>query len=160
MFDCSDALTEEAHRRMLKSCASLGMRRADAEDVTQEVWIWLLGSRALDPHRLRSPWLEAVTRNFVRRHWRESFRRRRREQRWQELLMQGRAPIDRDRSLEARRVLKELNRRLSGKDKRVLSLVRLGFTFGEASVIVGVPRGSRHRIYRRLVRYGQSVVAA
>jgi hypothetical protein len=42
VLGCSDALIEAAHRRMLRSCATVGVHGADADDVAQQVWLWHL----------------------------------------------------------------------------------------------------------------------
>ena len=160
MLDWSDSLVKCAHRRMLRSCATLGVHGADADDVAQQVWLWLLRLPDRGVNRLDTPWLEAVTRNFVRRRRREELRRQSRERRWLESTAQVRSEPDRERILERKWLLRRMAERLSSGDRDILSLIRLGFTFAEAAAKAGVPRGSRGRVHQRLVRCGRSLVAA
>ena len=44
---------------------------------------------------------------------------------------------------------------LAEQDKDVLALIRVGLTFAEAFAALGIGRGSRYRIYQRLVRCGR-----
>src|SRR5215470_358438 len=59
-------------------CVLTGLSDHESEDVAQDVILWFLRNRA----RLgqpSTPWLKAVTRNFIRRHWRAERIRRMRE---------------------------------------------------------------------------------
>ncbi len=131
---------------------------SEAEGVAQEVWLWLL--RLGTPSaKIDTPWLEAVVRHFVLRRRREAARRWHRERRWAESMTQRCEP-DRDRSLDGAALLRRMEEALAGKDRRVLDLIRLGFTFAEATAALGIPRGSRDRVYRRLVSCGRNLSAA
>ena len=60
-------------RRITRACFHASLASADAEDVAQDIWEWLLrtGNVALAQE---IPWLGAVAQNYIKRFWRRSFR--------------------------------------------------------------------------------------
>lgn len=148
----SDTKAEEgpsltaAHDRILHVCSRAHLPATDAQDVAQDVWLWLIESgRSAEAASL--PWLGGVAVNFVRRHWRARSRRIERE---------SRATDDRAGSVdfETRLSFDEMERRLPDREAQLLRLLRRGASFSEASKLLRIPRGShdyyRKRLYARL----------
>jgi DNA-directed RNA polymerase specialized sigma24 family protein len=145
--DAPGASHAAAQERILRICNLARLPASDAQDVAQDVWLWLLESgRSAQADSL--PWLGGVTVNFVRRYWRASCRRAARESRG----LAGRGPDAID--FETRLSLDEMERRLPELEANLLHLLRLGASFSEASQRLRIPRGShdyyRKRLYGRL----------
>ena len=120
----------------------------DLDDMTQDVWVWLL--RVGPPARITRPWIRAVVRNFVLRYRRRAGRIAAREL---TLPIEVRASEEPDRGgfSAIRMTLDEVSRRLPGRERAVLRLVRRGFSFPEAADRAGIPRGSRQHVRMRLL---------
>jgi DNA-directed RNA polymerase specialized sigma24 family protein len=136
-----------AHARILRVCSRARLPATDAQDVAQDVWLWLIESgRSAEAASL--PWLGGVAVNFVRRHWRARYRRIERESR--ALAGRGSESVD----FETRLSFDEMERRLPEREAQLLRLLRLGASFSEASNRLRIPRGShdyyRKRLYTRL----------
>ena len=99
--------TEEAaadiYSQILRVCVKAGLGRAEAEDIAQDIWTWLLrsGSPSL---ALTAPWLSAVAQNYVLRFRRRAGRLRAREGVAIDAIPEPGCPGD-ARRLEAREVL-------------------------------------------------------
>jgi DNA-directed RNA polymerase specialized sigma24 family protein len=120
----------------------------DADDVSQEIFLWLLRNRYI-VDLVAMPWLEAVTRNFVLRHRaRRALRTRREGEASRERAQNcGRAEFA---ALEARLALDQLEPSLSDFELRVVRDVRRGESLAKAVTNQGVPRGSRDWVRKRL----------
>ncbi|MGH7490202.1 MAG: hypothetical protein ACREMY_32035, partial [bacterium] len=59
--------------RIVASCVQAGLSRPDAEDVAQDVWIWLVESNNLAMITL-APWLSSVLDNFLKRFFRRRWK--------------------------------------------------------------------------------------
>jgi DNA-directed RNA polymerase specialized sigma24 family protein len=132
---------------ILRVCRRAHLPAPDAQDLAQDVWLWLIESgRSAEAASL--PWLGGVAVNFVRRHWRARSRRIERESRG--LAGRGSESVD----FETRLSLDEMERRLPEREAKLLRLLRLGASFSEASNRLRIPRGShdyyRKRLYTRL----------
>jgi len=149
----ADAFASAAYARILRVCSFARLPAADAEDIAQDIWVWLIETgrspEAVSPH-----WLAGVAINYVRRHWRARSRRLARES------SAGSGPhlgID----LETRISFDEIERGLPGLESSLLRLLRGGATFAEASRRLRIPRGSsdyyRKLLYRHIsLRLGTS----
>jgi DNA-directed RNA polymerase specialized sigma24 family protein len=129
---------EGAYAAICQECLLAGLVRLDAEDVAQEVFLWILRNRPF----LGLPathWLEAVTWNFIRRFRRDRARRALRELRASETQN---SKFDTRDFLERTLSLDQLERRLPKMEADVLRLVREGSTFVEAAKDLKIPRGS------------------
>ena len=129
------------------ACASAGLSPSDGQDVAQDVWLWLLRANQV---RLASEkqWLRAVTQHFIHRSYRKLSRLRLREG---TALSDEFGIADQIQRIEAGEVLDRLSRVLPEKERRVLTLIRKGYTIAEAARALKIPRGSRAYFGGRLV---------
>ena len=142
----------EAYARVLRVCAFAGLTASDAEDVAQDLFLWLIRDKLL-PTVVAVPWLEIVAQNFIHRHWRS---RRVRKQR--ESLASAEAAVfargdGGTEAVEVRLSLDRIERTVPLVEVKLLHLVRRGRSFAEAVRVLGIPRGSRSFFRRRLVAH-------
>ena len=136
-----------AYSCIRKECLLRGLSRCDADDTAQDVFLWLLRNR-LQLGDLAMPWLRAVTKNFILRQARAQKVRSMRES---EAAEGFDSSEDATRATEIRLSLDRIERRLPDVEARLLRLVRQGNTFVEAVARLGIPRGSRSFLRKRLV---------
>jgi hypothetical protein len=146
-FSSSDeplaAFAPAAYARILRICHFEKLPTSDAEDVAQDIWVWLIESgRAAEAASPR--WLAAVTINYVRRRRRDRWRRTAREN-----DAAGR-PGTESMDVETRLSFDEMEQRLPRLEANLFRLVREGATFAEASRRLRIPRGSSD-YYRKLL---------
>jgi DNA-directed RNA polymerase specialized sigma24 family protein len=136
-----DGWIRESYSRILASCAYAGLPAADAEDVAQDICVWLLQQRALIP-AVSMPWLSAVARNFILRYRRRSYRHGLREGRF---LDDGPDPRSSqgEADLEINELFEKTAALLPDVERRLLRLIRNGYTLAESARILKIPRGSR-----------------
>jgi DNA-directed RNA polymerase specialized sigma24 family protein len=138
-----------AYTRILKSCLCAGLAPSEADDIAQDIWLWLLreGRLARD---VSMPWLSAVARNFILRYRRRKYRRRALEgcalDGYPEPLTPEVLP-----ELEADDLLDRVAVALSKTERQMLALIRSGYSLAEAARLLGIPRGSRPYHQGRLV---------
>jgi DNA-directed RNA polymerase specialized sigma24 family protein len=138
-----------SYSRILKCCLCAGLAPSEADDIAQDIWLWLL--RGGRPAReVSMPWLAAVARNFILRYRRRKYRRSTLEgysldafpePRTQEVLPE----------LEAGDLLDRVAAAISESERRMLALIRSGHSLAEAARLLGIPRGSRAYCQGRLV---------
>ncbi len=135
--------------RILTSCVFAGLAPADAEDVAQDIWVWLLkqGAPAL---AVSMPWLSAVARNFILRYRRRSYRLRLREGR---PLHDGPDPrsSQEEADLETNELFEKTAALLPEIERRLLCLIRNGYTLAESARILRIPRGSRAHHHAQVI---------
>src|SRR5438445_11018243 len=72
----SEAYPEEpvrvSHVRMTKACLCAGLSLRDAEDVAQDIWMWMIRT-GVPIASVATPWLTRVIHNYVLRHRRRSY---------------------------------------------------------------------------------------
>ena len=138
----------DAYLCIRRICATSGLSPSDADDIAQEILLWLLRNR--DSVRvLTMSWLRGVARNFIRRH-----NRARAVRICRELTASREAEVlfgDVDESLELRLSLDRLEETLPPTEAELLRRVRDGFTFAQAVANLGIPRGSRSFFRKRLI---------
>ncbi len=148
----------ESYSTILTSCVCAGLRRSEADDVAQDIWLWLLrqGTPALI---LSMPWLSAVARNFILRYRRRSFRQKAREGRSLDAVPEPRTaePL---RELESSELLDRVAAAVPEIEQRLLALIRRGHSLAEASRLLGIPRGSRAYYHQRLITCGRRELRA
>ncbi len=143
----------ESYSRILTSCVCAGLRASEADDVAQDIWLWLL--RQETPALILSmPWLTAVSRNFILRYRRRSFRRNTREGRPLDAAPEPRT-AESLKALEASELLDRVAAAVPEIERRLLALIRRGHSLAEASRLLGIPRGSRAYYHRRLIACGR-----
>jgi DNA-directed RNA polymerase specialized sigma24 family protein len=132
-----------AYARILRICRFERLAISDAEDIAQDIWVWLIESgRSTEATSPR--WLGAVTINYLRRRRRARSRRAARESH------AARRPGAEFVDLETRLSFDEIERSLPRVEANLLRLVRGGSTFAEASRRLNIPRGSSD-YYRKLL---------
>jgi DNA-directed RNA polymerase specialized sigma24 family protein len=136
-----DEWIHASYSRILTSCVCAGLPPPDAEDIAQDIWVWLLrqGTPAL---ALSMPWLSAVARNFILRYRRKSYRHCLREGR---SLDDGSDPRSsrEEADLEINELFEKTAALLPDVERRLLRLIRDGYTLAESARILKMPRGSR-----------------
>jgi len=136
-----------AHARILRICIFAGLPPIDAEDIAQDIWLWLIKTGRWEDARSLS-WLGGVAANFVRRHWRARTRRDSRES--QAAIANSVRRSDGAIDLDTKLSLDEMERALPAVECELLRLVRKGATFAEAARGLGIPRGSQDYFRKRL----------
>lgn len=134
----SDLLTGQ----MLRTCVLAGLTRQDAEDVAQDIWVWLVESNSLAMITL-APWVSAVLENFILR-----FRRRR--WRTNRLFVTSDEPYSdcsasrttEPAATEAKLFLERLAARLPARERRLLENMKAGDRLSEAARRAGIVHGS------------------
>lgn len=142
--------------RITRACIHAGLAPADAEDVAQDIWEWLLRTGNVSLAQ-EIPWLGAVAQNYIRRFWRRSFRRSIRER--AALVSAGQARFDEPaKGLESKEVLDRLSAALPDRERKLLTLIRSGYSLAEAARALKIPRGSRSYYGDRLIDYARREV--
>ncbi len=134
-----------SYSRILKCCRCSGLSPSEADDIAQEIWLWLLRERRLSPG-VSMPWFAAVTRNFILRYRRRQYRRS---------VVEGcsldECPEPRTcevlADLEVGELLDRVSAALSEIERRMLALIRGGHSLPESARLLGIPQGS-HAYYR------------
>ena len=147
-----DSGIPEAYVRILRVCQAAGMSPSDAQDVAQDVFLWLLLHPDL-PAPTELKWLGVVVQNFIRRHWQAKKVRVARES-----LAHAEAAVfaredDGAATVNARLSLDRIEGRLPEVEARLLRTVRSGSSFAEAVKDQGIPRGSRTFFRKRLIAH-------
>jgi DNA-directed RNA polymerase specialized sigma24 family protein len=139
--------------QIARACRHAGLRSPDAEDVAQDVWEWLLRTNNLALAQ-QIPWVGAVAQNFIRRFWRRSHRRSQREG---ASLVSAMEPRSREPALglEGKEVLDRISTALPDRERKLLTLIRCGYTLAEAARVLRIPRGSRAYHGGRLIEYAR-----
>jgi DNA-directed RNA polymerase specialized sigma24 family protein len=139
--------------RIFQACRYAGLGTSDSEDIAQEIWAWLLrgGDLLL---ALRADWMSAVTRNFILRYWRRRYRHTLREGASLEATREPEVvPCDPER--QRSEVLDRMSAQLPHTERRLLLLIRRGYTLVEAADALRIPRGSRAYFKQKLILYGR-----
>lgn len=146
----SEVLTQ-AYRRIRRACLLAGLARADADDLAQDLLLWLVETGRLDAASIL-PWVGAAAQNFIKRYWRERWVRRTRE---------SSAALELERTerrqtgtgVDLKVSLDRLERRLPAVEAELLRLVRGGASFAEATRVLHIPRGSLTFLRNRLIQH-------
>jgi DNA-directed RNA polymerase specialized sigma24 family protein len=143
----------ESYTRILTCCIYAGLRASEADDVAQDIWLWLLrqGTPALI---VSMPWLSSVARNFILRYRRRSSRQKTREGRRLDAAPEPRTSETLP-ELEASELLDHIAAAVPEIERRLLALIRRGYSLAEASRLLGIPRGSRAYYHKRLITCGR-----
>jgi len=135
--------------RVLRMCLSRGISRAQADDVVQDVWLWL--ARSGWPRLALSPgWIVAVAWNFVLRDRRRTYSLRRREEPGLHAVEEPSFLPDHT-GFENEDILNWIERSLPDIEKKLLALIRRGNTFACAAAALHIPRGSRSYHLHRII---------
>lgn len=143
-----------AHRALIvRTCQYAGLSAADADDVAQDLCEWLIRT-GVPVAAVTAAWLKGAVRNYVLRFRRRSSCRRAREGRpldsTPEPESQPILPI-----LESNELLDQVAAVLPKTERRMLALIRQGYTIADAGRKLGIPAGSRDFYKGRLVAYAR-----
>jgi DNA-directed RNA polymerase specialized sigma24 family protein len=145
----SETAVAQISSRAITLCVAFGLTAADAQDVAQDVCLWLLRN-GCPTLATTGPWLGAVVHNYVLRHRRRSGRRNAREgTRLDEVAEPGTDPDT--AAFETNEILDRVAPLLPETERRLLALLRGGSTLAQAARALGIPRGSRDYYGKRLV---------
>jgi DNA-directed RNA polymerase specialized sigma24 family protein len=139
----------QIYAQVVRLCVLAGLSLPEAQDLAQDIWVWLLrnGSPVL---ALTAPWLASVVHNFVMR-----YRRRKNRRGFREGLALDRVPepqtSEHSRRIESNELLDRVAAVLPETERRLLALVRGGYTLAEAARLLKIPRGSRSYFGGRLI---------
>jgi len=100
------------------------------------------------------PWLSAVARNFILRYRRRTYRRSLREGRTLENAPEPQSWKEAE-GLEVNELLDQVASHVNEMERRVLELIRKGYSLAEAARILKIPRGSRAYYHQRLIECGR-----
>ena len=126
----------EVFVRVLRACDHQGLQRADAEDLAQDLFLWIIAHPERAP-LLTGAGLGSAIRIYLLRYRRRTHTRRMRE-----------AP--RPHADETTVSVGALERLLPGAEARVLKHLKAGATWAEAVAAAGVPPGSRDWLRKRM----------
>ncbi len=155
--DRSEAYPDETIRvsyvQITKACLCAGLSTADAEDLAQDVWEWMIRT-GVPIALIATPWLKAVVHNYVLRFRRRSYCHHFREGQLLEKATepQSSQPLP---VLESNELLDRVAAVLPKRERNLLALVRRGHPFAEAARILGVPRGSCAYYQGQLIAYAR-----
>jgi DNA-directed RNA polymerase specialized sigma24 family protein len=139
--------------QIAKVCLWAGLSPADAEDLAQDVWEWLLRT-GVPIALIATPWLKEVVQNYILRFRRRSHRQGLREG---QPLENAPEPITTpsEKLLESKELLDRVASMLPKRQRDLLALIRRGYSIAEASNRLGIPAGSRAYYQGRLVAYAR-----
>lgn len=141
------------HTQIIRSCVCAGLSPADAEDLAQDIWTWMI--RAGVPVALvASPWLKGVVHNYILRFRRRNYSHWVREGRPLETAAEP-ASWQPGAGVESNELLDRVGSLLPKRERSLLSLIRQGYSLPEASRLLGIPPGSRAYYQGRLVAYAR-----
>lgn len=153
-----EAVLREAYERVVHACDHHGLPRADAEDLAQDFFLWLL----IHPDRaplLTGPCLGGVIRNYLLRYRRRTHRRR----------LHERPAVDPDfdlrgssrpRTDETTISVRALERLLPETEARIIRHLKEGDSWSEAAEAVGIPQGSRDWLRKRIAGHVRTAFTA
>ena len=139
-----------AYARIQHLCVAAGLSSFDADDVAQDVFLWLLRNGPLIALPAM-PWLAAVVRNFIQRYRRERSCRRRVEGISLVDTVEPRAE-EPTAAIESKEILDRVAAALPGTERDLLTLIRSGYTLPQAARALKIPKGSRVYLKGRLVK--------
>jgi DNA-directed RNA polymerase specialized sigma24 family protein len=149
----SDEAVRTSQVQIIRACVGAGLSSADAEDLAQDVWTWIIGV-GVPVEVLATPWLNAVVHNYILRFRRRSGSHREREGQSIETA-QEQACWQPEALLESNELLDNLASLLPTRERSLLALIRRGYTLPEAARRLGIPPGSRAYRQGRLIACAQ-----
>ena len=154
----SSSEVREISARIVALSVAAGLHPVDAEDLSQDVCLWLLraGSPTL---ALCGPWLAAVVRNYVLRYRRQRGRITTREGTTLDDIAEPAAPPERS-AFERGQFLDRMTDLLPQPERQLLRLVRSGLTVVQAARALGIPRGSCDYYRKRLITLARATLDA
>jgi len=142
-----------SYRIIARICLDAGLDNADADDLAQDLWEWLI-RKGVPNSAIATPWLKAAVQNYVLRFRRRSYWQRVREGRSLESAPEPQASALLPR-LECNELIDRIASLLPKTERNLLALLRRGYSNAEAAQILKIPRGSRSYHYSQIVAYAR-----
>lgn len=139
----------DAYARIHCICLAAGVPSIDADDLAQDVFLWLLRNGPLLALPAM-PFLAAVVRNYIKRYRREKGCRIRVEGVPLDETAEP-SSLDSTEDLEKKEILDTVAAALPATERTLLALIRSGLSLAQASNSLGIPKGSRDYYQGRLV---------
>src|SRR5262245_25767865 len=142
-----------SYQLIVKACSCAGLAPADADDLAQDLWEWLIRT-GVPMAVIATPWLQGAVHNYILRFRRRSYWRDSREGRSLEATPEPQSlpplPV-----LESNELLDHVAAVLPKTERSLLALIRRGYSTAEAARMLGIPRGSRTYHQGRLIAYAR-----
>ena len=148
-----DESIRASYQLIVKICRRSGLSAVDADDLAQDLWEWLVRTKA-PLSRIAAPWLKAAVRNYILRFRRRSYFRSAREGRSLETITEPQSQPELP-LLETNDLLDQVATVLPKTERRMLALIRRGYTIADASRMLKIPSGSRDFHKGRIIAYAR-----
>jgi DNA-directed RNA polymerase specialized sigma24 family protein len=149
----SDEAIRVSYVQITTACVCAGLSSADADDLAQDIWMWML--RVGVPIAvIATPWLKAVVHNYILRFRRRDYSHRVREGLPLETVPEP-AVCQPEGEFESNELLDRVAALLPKRERSLLALIRRGYSLPEASRRLGIPAGSRDYYQGRLIAYAR-----
>jgi len=122
----------------------------DADDLAQDLWEWLIRT-GVPMAVIASPWLKGVIHNYILRFRRRSYWRHAHEGRPLEETPEPQS----SQPLESEELLDRVAAALPKRERKLLALIRRGYSMVEAVKLLGIPPGSRAYHQSQLIAYAR-----
>lgn len=149
----SDETIRASYVQITKACLCAGISPADAEDLAQDVWTWMIFV-GVPLAMIATPWLKAVVHNYILRFRRRSHSHHVREGQSLETVPEPMS-CQPETFLESNELLDRVSALLPKRERSLLALIRRGYSLPEASRRLGIAPGSRAYYQGRLVAYAR-----
>jgi DNA-directed RNA polymerase specialized sigma24 family protein len=144
-----DEAIRASYVQIARGCVCAGLSRADSEDLAQDIWAWMIRV-GVPVAVIATPWLKAVVRNYILRFRRRDCSHSVRQRQLLETVPEPAAWQPEGR-LESNELLDRVAALLPKRERRLLALIRKGYSLPEASRLLGIPAGSRQYYQGRLI---------
>ena len=148
-IDPSEHVIRRSYSVIVKCCLGAGLTRTEADDIAQDIWLWLLRDGRLT-EEVAMPWLAVVARNFILRYRRRKFRRSVLEGSSLDVCPEPCA-AEALPTLEAGDLLDRVAAVVAEPERKMLALIRSGHSVTESARLLSIPPGSRAYHQGRLV---------
>jgi DNA-directed RNA polymerase specialized sigma24 family protein len=144
-----DETIRGSYVQITRACVCAGLSPEDAEDLAQDIWAWMIRV-GVPVAVIATPWLTAVVHNYVLRHRRRSYCRQVREGQPLERVPEPKAWQPEAR-LQSNELLDRVASLLPERERKLLGLIRQGYSLPEAAHLLGIPAGSRDYYQGRVI---------
>jgi hypothetical protein len=148
-----DETIRVSYVQITKACLCAGLSTADAEDLAQDIWTWMIFV-GVPLAVIATPWLKAVVHNYILRFRRRSHSHQVREGQPLETVPEPMS-CQPEALLESNELLDRVASLLPKRERSLLDLIRRGYSLPEASRRLGIAPGSRAYYQARLVAHAR-----
>lgn len=151
--DYPDDSVRASYRTIVRACLCEGLSPADADDLAQDLWEWLIRT-GVPMAVIATPWLKGAVHNYILRFRRRNYCHQVREGKSLATTPEPQSPSSVP-LLEENELLDRVASILPKIERNLLALLRRGHSVAEAARILGIPRGSRAYYQGRLISYAR-----